>query len=127
MSSLPPYVVDTCVLAAFQAGDLLRTLCGFPFEMLAPDLVVAEFTGYEDYGVQAVDLTKWDRKGIAKISVTANGASYRLTLDDWYFKGMGDLLTAVREQRPNLFPPEPVTPTPSADASPTDVTSGPAA
>lgn len=77
--------------------------------------------------ITAVDLTKWDRKGIAKISVTANGASYRLTLDDWYFKGMGDLLTAVREQRPNLFPPEPVTPTPPADASPTDVTSGTAA
>ncbi|MEI8078556.1 MAG: hypothetical protein WCH61_02870, partial [bacterium] len=75
--------------------------------------------------ITAVDLAKWDRKGIAKLNVTANGTSYRLVLDDWYFKGMGDLLTAVQEQRPELFPPEPATPAPSTDVPAADATPGP--
>lgn len=77
--------------------------------------------------ITAVDLAKWDRKGIARISVTANGAARRLVLDDWYFKGMGDLLAAVREQRPELFPPEPAAPAPPSDAPPADATPSPTA
>ncbi|MFA5204806.1 MAG: hypothetical protein WC708_10435 [Lentisphaeria bacterium] len=67
--------------------------------------------------ITAVDLAKWQRKGIAKIDATVDGRSCRLVLDDWYFKGMDTLLDAVREQRPELFPAE-EPPAPEADNEP---------
>ncbi len=58
--NLPPAcVVDTCVLAAFQAGGLLLILFWLPILMLAPALGGVVLAGYELYDVQAADLTRW--------------------------------------------------------------------
>jgi len=58
---------------------------------------------YEE--IVALDLGKWAGKGIAKLRVrTPQGGEAILVLDDWHFRGMGDLLKAIEERRPDLAP-----------------------
>lgn len=57
--------------------------------------------------IRDIDYRKWDRKGIAKLNVEQNGTPRTLTLDDWKFKGMEDILHRVEERRPELKRAEP--------------------
>ncbi len=57
--------------------------------------------------VQSVDWSRWQRKGIVKLTASANGTTRTFKLDGWKYRGMTDILKAVEEKRPELErPPE---------------------
>ena len=55
--------------------------------------------------IQSVDRRKWDSKGIACLKVTTTAGAAKLTLDDWKFRGMTDILAEIDRHRPDLAPP----------------------
>lgn len=60
--------------------------------------------------IESIDWSLWDRKGIARMTVAVDGSQRTLKLDAWKFKGMGDILEAVEQKRPDLARPEPAEP-----------------
>jgi hypothetical protein len=66
--------------------------------------------------ITAIDKKKWDRKGIAKLEVSIEGAARKITLDDWKFRGIAAILAEIEKRRPELVPAPPPAPAPAAPA-----------
>ena len=57
--------------------------------------------------ITSVDRRKWDAKGIARLTIATAAGAKKVTLDDWKFRGMADILAEIDRQRPDLAPPPP--------------------
>ena len=70
--------------------------------------------------IQSVDRRKWDSKGIVRLTVTTATGEKKLTLDDWKFRGMTDILAEIDRNRPDLAPPPSVSETTAEEAPPVE-------
>lgn len=70
--------------------------------------------------IQAIDWSRWQRKGIARLTASVNGATRTFKLDEWRFRGVNDILKTVEEQRPELARPEELKPTSAQSVPPTE-------
>ncbi len=68
--------------------------------------------------IQSVDWSRWQRKGIAKLTAAADGSTRTFKLDEWKFRGMENILKAVEEKRPDLARPPEMTAAQQEDSPP---------